>query len=96
VTHSVRFKQRARIWIRRETEYLRDHRQGAAERFIDAIDRAARQLSEYPMSGPPGLIPDTRRLAVGRYILSYRVRRGVVDVFAVRHGRQRDARAPVE
>jgi plasmid stabilization system protein ParE len=48
------------------------------------------------MSGPPGLIPDTRRLAVGRYILSYRVRRGVVDVFAVRHGRQRDARAPVE
>ena len=82
------------MWIRRESEYLRDRRSGAVERFIDAIDRAAQQLSEYPMSGPPGLIPDTRRLAVGPYILSYRVRRGVVEVFAVRHGRQRDTRAP--
>ena len=82
------------MWIRRESEYLRDRRSGSVERFIDAIDRAAQQLSEYPMSGPPGLIPDTRRLVVGPYILSYRVRRGVVEVFAVRHGRQRDARAP--
>ncbi len=83
------------MWIRRESEYLRDRRSGAVERFIDAIDRAAQQLSEYPMSGPPGLIPDTRRLVVGPDILSYRVRRGVVEVFAVRHGRQRDARVPV-
>ena len=96
MSHSVRFKRLARIWIRRESEYLREHRPAAAQRFIDAIDRAARQLSEYPMSGPPGLIPDTRRLVVGPYILSYRVRRGIVEVFAVRHGRQRDARAPVE
>jgi plasmid stabilization system protein ParE len=82
------------MWIRRESEYLRDRRSRAVERFIDAIDRAAQQLSEYPMSGPPGLIPDTRRLVVGPYILSYRVRRGVVEVFAVRHGRQRDTLAP--
>jgi toxin ParE1/3/4 len=91
----VRFKRPARIWIRRESEYLREHRPQAASRFITAIDRAAQQLSEHPMSGPPGDIPDTRRLVVGNYILSYQVRRGVVEVFAVRHSRQRDARAPV-
>ena len=96
MSHSVRFLKRASDWVRREAEYLDQRRPEAAHDFLAAIERAQRQLSEYPMSGPPGLIPDTRRLVVGPYILSYRVRRGVVEVFAVRHGRRRDARAPVE
>lgn len=95
MSHSVRFLKRARDWVRREAEYLDVHRPEAARSFLAAIERAHRQLSEYPVSGPPGLIPDTRRLVVGPYILSYRVRRGLVEVFAVRHGRQGDARAPV-
>jgi plasmid stabilization system protein ParE len=96
VSHPVRFLKRAHDWVRREAGYIDAHRPEAARNFLAAIERAHRQLSEYPMSGSPGLIPDTRRLVVGPYILSYRVRRGVVEVFAVRHGPQRDARAPVE
>jgi len=94
VTHSVRFLARARGWVAREIECLEERQPQAARNFLASIERAQRQLSEYPMSGPPGLFPDTRRFVVGDYILSYRVRRGVVEVFAVRHGRQRDARAP--
>lgn len=95
MTHRVRFAPRAQSWIRRETEYLDEHRPEAARSFQAGIERASRQLAEYPMSGPPGVIPDTRRLVVGAYMLSYRVRRGIIEVFAVRHSRQRDARSPV-
>jgi plasmid stabilization system protein ParE len=95
VKHSVRFKRPARFWVRREIEYLEENHPAAASRFIAAIERATLQLSEHPLSEPPGNLPDTRRLVVGDYIVSYRIRRGTVEVFAVRHGRQRDARAPV-
>ena len=96
MTHAVRFLSRARDWIRRETEYLAERRLRAAANFLDAIERARRQLSEHPLSGPPGIIPETRRLVVGLYILSYRIRRGTVEIFAIRHSRQHDARQPRE
>jgi len=96
MTHAVRFLSRTRDWIRRETEYLAERWPGAAANFLDAIERARQQLSEHPVSGPPGIIPDTRRLVVGPYILSYRVRRRTVEIFAIRHSRQRDAREPRE
>ena len=96
MTHAVRFLSRARDGIRRETEYLAERRPRAAANFLDAIERARRQLSEHPLSGPPGIIPETRRLVVGLYILSYRIRRGTVEIFAIRHSRQHDARQPRE
>lgn len=96
MTHAVRFLSRARDWIRRETEYLAERRPRAAANFPDAIERARRQLSEHPLSGPPGIIPETRRLVVGLYIFSYRIRRGTVEIFAIRHSRQHDARQPRE
>jgi plasmid stabilization system protein ParE len=95
VIHSARLTRRARNWVRREAEYLNERRPSAAQNFLAVIERVRRQLSEHPLSGPPGEIPDTRRLVVGDYILSYRVRRGVAEVFAIRHARQRDARAPM-
>jgi toxin ParE1/3/4 len=94
--HPVRFLSRARDWIRRETEYLAERRPAAAGNFLAAIERARQQLSDHPLSGPPGIIPDTRRLVVGLYILSYRISRGTVEIFAIRHSRQRDAREPRE
>jgi plasmid stabilization system protein ParE len=96
MTHAVRFLSRARDGIRRETEYLAERRPRAAANFLDAIEQARRQLSEHPLSGPPGIIPETRRLVVGLYILSYRIRRGTVEIFAIRHSRQHDARQPRE
>jgi len=96
MTHAVRFLSRARDGIRRETEYLPERRPRAAANFLDAIEQARRQLSEHPLSGPPGIIPETRRLVVGLYILSYRIRRGTVEIFAIRHSRQHDARQPPE
>jgi plasmid stabilization system protein ParE len=49
-------------------------------------------LATFPNSGAPGIIPGTRRLVVGDYTISYRRRGDVVEVFAVRHARRKDAR----
>lgn len=72
--------------------YLDEHSPTAAQRFLDALQRAQRQLADFPNSGPPGLRPGTRRLAIGEYILSYRRRGEAVEIFAVRHARRGDAR----
>jgi plasmid stabilization system protein ParE len=90
----------AQAWIRRRGQYLADYSREAALDFRDAMRKAARQLASHPNSGPPGLIPGTRRLIVGDYVVSYRtiLRRGDVirvEIFAVRHGRQGDAYDPM-
>jgi plasmid stabilization system protein ParE len=72
--------------------YLAEHSARAAERFLGDLQRARRQLSEFPASGTADLIPETRRLILGDYIVSYRLRDEVVETHAVRHGRRRDAR----
>jgi len=72
--------------------YLAEHSPPAAQRFLQALERAKRQLSEFPNSGAPGLRPGTRRLIVDDYIVSYRRRDGEVEIFAVRHASRRDAR----
>jgi plasmid stabilization system protein ParE len=72
--------------------YLAEHSRPAAERFRRALERAERQVRQFPNSGAPGIRPGTRRLIVGDYILSYRRRGEDVEIFAVRHARRRDAR----
>ena len=73
-------------------EYLTAHSPSAAQRFLKALKKAHEPLTAFPNSGAPGIIPGTRRLVVGDYIVSYRRRAEVIEVFAVRHARRRDAR----
>jgi plasmid stabilization system protein ParE len=101
VTVPVRVAPRAGDWIRHETEYLSARSLRAAERFRAVLARAMRHLSTHPHSGRPGLIPGTRILVRGDYLISYRItfeRDGTtprsVEIFAVRHARQADAREP--
>lgn len=98
----VRIPSRVRRWILRETQYLAERRPQAAERFRAALGGAVQLLSERPLAGRAGIIPGSRILVKGAYLISYRLgfeRDGVtprvVEIFAVRHGRQRDARVPI-
>jgi plasmid stabilization system protein ParE len=84
--------RRADAEVEETAAYLAEHSEPAAARFLEALRRAERQLSEFPNSGAPGLIPGTRRLVLGEYIVSYRRRGGRVEIFAVRHARRRNAR----
>ncbi len=98
---AVRIPARVRRWIVREAQYLVERSPRAAERFRAALGDAVRLLSEQPHAGRPGIIPGSRTLAKGDYLISYRLdfeRDGVTvraaEIFAVRHGRQKDAREP--
>ena len=92
MTYRVLRSRRAEIEIEEIAEYLTRFSLPAAHRFLQALERAQQQLSEFPESGAPGARPGTRRLVVGDYILSYR-RRGIdVEIFAVRHASRRDSR----
>jgi toxin ParE1/3/4 len=72
--------------------YLAEHRPVAARRFLDQLAQAQERLSAFPNSGAPGLVSATRRLVLGDYIVSYRVRQEMVQIFAVSHAKRRDAR----
>ena len=92
MTVRVLRSRRAAAEIHEIAAYLDEYSPAAAERFLEALERAYRQLSEFPNSGVPGTRPDTRRLVVGNYIVSHRRHGADVEVFAVRHARRRDAR----
>ena len=83
---------RAAAEIREIATYLEEHSRPVAQRFLEALERAEQQLSQFPNSGAPGPLPGTRRLIVGNYVVSYRRRGSDVEIFAVRHARRRDAR----
>jgi plasmid stabilization system protein ParE len=86
--------RRAAAEIEEIAAYLAEYSLPAAQRFLDALKTAQRQLGEFPDSGAPGLLPGTRRLIVAGYIVSYRRRGADVEIFAVRHARRKDARGP--
>jgi addiction module RelE/StbE family toxin len=72
--------------------YLAERSPVAARRFLDQLAQAQERLSAFPNSGTSGLVSAARRLVIGDYIVSYRVRREDVQIFAVRHAKRRDAR----
>jgi plasmid stabilization system protein ParE len=92
MTIRVVYSRRAAAEVVELTASLAEHSQAAADRFSRALERAEQQLSQFPNSGAPSPLPGTRRLIVGNYVVSYRRRGSNVEIFAVRHARQRDAR----
>jgi len=92
MTGRVAYSRRGAAEAEEIEAYLAEHSPAAAERFREDLERAERQLAQFPNSGVPGVLPGTRRLIVESYIVSYR-RRGIdIEIFAVRHVRRRDAR----
>lgn len=58
-----------------------------AQRLIEAVER----LTDFPASGRPGRLPDTRELVVAGtpFIVPYRIVRAEVQVIAVIHAARR-------
>jgi plasmid stabilization system protein ParE len=89
---SVALSPRARAEIIQIATYLSEHSLPAAERFLRDIEKLQDRLGQFPQSGTLGLIPGVRRIVVGDYLVSYRLRENTVQIFAIRHGRRSDAR----
>jgi addiction module RelE/StbE family toxin len=92
MTVRVLRSRRADLEVEEITEYLTEFSLPAAHRFLEALERAQRQLSEFPDSGASGTRPGTRRLIIGDYIISYRRRGADAEIFAIRHASRRDSR----
>lgn len=67
------------------------HNPSAADRQIERILAAIAGLLQFPEIGRPGRRPGTREMVVAGtpYIAAYRLRRDVIEVLRVLHGRQR-------
>ena len=63
---------------------------------VEMMRVARLNLSEHPEMGRVGFIPGTRRIVVGSYVLTTRLRGGVVEIAAIRSSRQGDAYEPPE
>jgi plasmid stabilization system protein ParE len=92
MTSRVVYSRRAAAEVEEITASLAEHGQVTVDRVSLALGHAEQQLSQSPNSGGPGLLPGTRRLVLGNYIVSYRRRGSDVEIFAVRHAHRRNAR----
>ena len=92
----ARMSPEARAWLLAEITYLAGHSPSAAARVLESFKVARQTLSDYPKIGTVGLIPGTRRLVVGQYVLTTRQRGGTIEIVAIRHARQGDSDAPAE
>ena len=55
---------------------------------IEALDKVAAALAEFPKSGRPGRVPGTRELVISKapYIVACRIAADGIEVLAVLHG----------
>ncbi|HWG20762.1 MAG TPA: type II toxin-antitoxin system RelE/ParE family toxin [Terracidiphilus sp.] len=63
---------------------------GVLQRFPKRIKDAVNRLSDFPLSGRAGRIPETRELVIPgtSYIAAYTIQRDEVLIAAVLHGRR--------
>ena len=86
------------VWSRRAAahliaiqEYIEQDSQDAAQRVAERILECVDRLQEQPLTGRPGRVRGTRELVIAGtpYVAPYRVRRDVLEMIAVFHGRQK-------
>jgi toxin ParE1/3/4 len=92
----IRLSFDTRRWLKKEISYLSERNPAAAQRISAAFVAAWDRIARFPEIGPKADLPATRRVVVGAYIVTIRVVDEVVEIVAIRHGRQADARAPTD
>jgi toxin ParE1/3/4 len=82
------------VWTRRALEELRAiadqvnlQSPAAAIMLRDRIRSAVTRLADFPASGRPGRVAETRELVIpgSRYIAPYRIQDGQVEILAIFH-----------
>jgi toxin ParE1/3/4 len=69
-------------------EYIADDNPAPALATIDHIEAAADRLTQFPLSGREGSVPNTRELPIPGlpFLIIYRVREATIEVLRVLHG----------
>ena len=66
-------------------DYVASDRPESAGKEVERIIAAVGRLEDYPGSGRPGRVPDTRELVVSPYVVAYRVKGGKIQILRVLH-----------
>jgi plasmid stabilization system protein ParE len=90
----ARLSPEVKAWLEAEVRYLASRSPAAARKLLTRLRAKRRLLAEHPNIGPVGMIPGTRMVFVPPYVLTVRLRGGVVEIAGMRHPKQEDARAP--
>ena len=71
--------------------YIAEHDPEAASKVALAILDGVERLTDFPASGRPGRLPDTRELVIpgSRYLVIYRVKDEALEVLRVLHSARR-------
>ena len=87
----IEWSERAGRDLRAVRRYIAQANPQAARAVALTILEAVERLAEFPASGRPGRLPNTRELVVPGtpFIIPYRVSAEVVEILAVIHGARR-------
>jgi plasmid stabilization system protein ParE len=95
----IRLSDAAKAYVNAEVVYLKARSPAAAARFRAALHSLQRNLAEFPTLGHPDEVlaaQDVFRFVIDEYLVDYEVSGGVVNIIAIRHGRQRPPSQPPE
>lgn len=83
----IRFTPRSRDDLIEIHDYIAAENPPAARRVVGAIRDQIRVLTDHPLFGRRGQIPDTRELVISRfpYIVAYRVNGEIIEILTVWH-----------
>ena len=68
---------------------IADDRDSAAIPMVDRILEAISALEDFPEIGRRGRVAGTRELVLPPYVVAYRLRRGVIELSGIIHGKRR-------
>ena len=91
---SIRWMARALTDFGKIASYYRQEAPAFERKMMTEIFSAVSSLGEYAWKGPSTGIRDTRSLLVADtdYVVTYRVKRDVVEIVRIRHGAMRPLR----
>lgn len=91
---TVRFSPRAQRWFQKHILEIAEVNPEAARKIVSRLENLTKLLSSYPEMTERGMLPGTRKIYIRPFVLTARFKHGVLEIAAIRHGRQRDAGAP--
>jgi plasmid stabilization system protein ParE len=93
---AVKLSAKARRWFLHRVTELNDLNPSAAIKLMERFRQFRENLAEFSGMGVAGDIPATRRVVMVPYVLTVRVNATTIEIMAIRHGKQKDARSPDE
>lgn len=89
----------ARSYIRSEAAYLKSRSSRAAQQFADDLKRLRQSLTQFPRIGHETEelpVPNVLRFTMGAYLVDYEIGQNGIEIFAIRHGRERPPGVEIE